>query len=86
MRRDICGFGLYRDYRGVEVLATSRAIAGRPWVLIRKIDRDAALAETDRRLTVLLTVLLLSIGVAMTAIVAVWRHGTSVRAAQAAER
>ncbi|MEQ9643422.1 MAG: PAS domain-containing protein [Alphaproteobacteria bacterium] len=80
------GFGLYRDYRGVEVLATSRAIAGAPWVLIRKIDRDAALAETDRRLTVLLTVLLLSIGVALAAIVAVWRHGTSVRAAQAAER
>lgn len=80
------GFGLYQDYRGNEVLATSRAIAGTGWVLLRKIDRDEALGETDRRLTVLLTVLLLAIGVAMVAIVAVWRHGTSVRAAQAAAR
>ena len=80
------GFGLYRDYRGNEVLGTSRAIAGTGWVLVRKIDRDEALGETDRRLAVLLTVLLLAIGVALVAIIAVWRHGTSVRAAQAAER
>ena len=80
------GFGMFRDYKGDEVLATSRPIAGVPWSLIRKIDRAEALAETDRRLTTLLVVLLLVIGVVAVTVVAVWRHGTSVRAAQAAQR
>ena len=80
------GFGNFTDYAGHEVLATSRALVGVPWVLIRKVDRDEALAATDRRLQSLLIVLLLGIGVAGFALVAVWRHGTSVRASAAAER
>ena len=75
-----------RDYKTTEVLVTGRSIAEAPWFLVRKIDRAEALAETDRRRTTLLTVFILVIvGVAI-AIVAVWRHGTSVRAAQAARR
>ena len=80
------GFGIFRDYAGHEVLATSRALAGVPWVLMRKVDRDEALAGTDRRLRNLLVVLLLGIGIAGFALIAVWRHGTSVRASAAAER
>lgn len=80
------GFGIFTDYAGHDVLATSRALAGVPWVLMRKVDRDEALAETDGRLQTLLIVLLLGIGVAGFALVAVWRHGTSVRASAAAER
>lgn len=80
------GFGIYRDYAGHEVLATSRALAGVPWVLMRKVDRTEALADTDRRLHTLLIVLLLGIGAAGFALIAVWRHGTSVRASAAAER
>ncbi len=79
-------FGVFSDYAGHRVLATGRAIAGVPWVLMRKVDRDEALAETDRRLRTLLIVLLLGIGVAGFALVAVWRHGTSVRASAAADR
>jgi len=80
------GFESKRDYLGNQVLVTGRAVADAPWFLVRKIDVAEALAESDRRQTTLLTTLILVIvGVAVT-IVAVWRHGTSVRAAQAAER
>lgn len=75
-----------RDYAGDEVLVTGRAVSGAPWFLVRKIAVSEALAESDRRQTTLLTTFILVIvGVAIT-IVAVWRHGTSVRSAQALER
>jgi PAS domain S-box-containing protein len=80
------GFATRRDYAGKEVLVTGRAVARAPWFLVRKVDTAEALEETDRRQTTLLTTfILVIIGVAV-AIIAVWRHGTSVRAAQAAER
>ena len=75
-----------RDYAGDEVLATARAVSGAPWFLVRKIAASEALAESDSRQSMLLTTFILVIaGVAIT-IVAVWRHGTSVRSAQALER
>lgn len=80
------GFSIARNYKGTEVLATSRAIAGTDWVLIRTVERGEALGASDRRLTILLVILLLAILVAGVAIVAVWRHGTSLRSAEAAER
>ena len=80
------GFAIKRNYAGEEVLVTSRPIAGVPWVLVRTITRAEALADSENRLTTMLTVLvLIIIGVAVT-IIAVWRHGTSVRAVEAAER
>lgn len=79
------GFAIKRDYSGEEVLVTSRPIAGLPWVLVRKISRAEALAATDTRLRTMLTVfVLIIVGVAVT-LIAVWRHGSSLRAAQAAE-
>ena len=80
------GFALKRNYAGEEVLVTSRPIAELPWVLVRTITRAEALEESETRLTTMLTVLVLTVvGVAVT-IIAVWRHGTSVRAVEAAER
>lgn len=80
------GFALKRNYAGEEVLVTSRPIAQLPWVLVRTITRAEALADSETRLTTMLTVLVLTVvGVAVT-IIAVWRHGTSVRAVEAAER
>jgi PAS domain S-box-containing protein len=80
------GFAIKRDYRSDDVLVTGRAVAGAPWFLVRKVALSEALAETDRRRTTLLTTfILVIIGIAVT-IVAVWRHGTSVRAAEAVER
>lgn len=77
-------FAIKRDYAGTEVLVASRPIANVPWVLIRKISRDEALSATDTRLkTILIVFVLLIVGVTV-AIIAVWRHGSSLRATQAA--
>ena len=80
------GFSIKQDYAGQEVLIVSRPIANLPWVLARKISRAEALAANETRLkTILIVFVLIIVGVTI-AIIAVWRHGTSVRAAQAAEK
>ena len=81
----IGGFGIFSNYQGREVLATSRSIQGLPWTLIRSVDRGEALAVSDRRQLTLLIGLWLVIAVITAAIFAVWRHGSSVRVAAAAE-
>lgn len=79
-------FAEMRDYRGTPVLVTGRVVPQTPWVVERKVDRDAALAETDRRLSIMLTVILIGIlGIAAGAI-ALWRHGSSIRVSQLAIR
>ncbi len=78
------GFATLSDYRGNEVFVTGRTISGAPWFLIRKVDLAEALAESNRRRTTLLTTFILVIVGVAVAIVAVWRHGTSIRSAQAA--
>ena len=79
-------FGLARDYRGVDVLYTSRRIDGVPWVLVYKIDRAEALADSDQRAVRLLGIFLLAILLGAATLVAVWRHGASRRAELAAAR
>lgn len=79
------GFALKRDYLGDEVLMTSRPISGAPWVLVRKISRSEALVETETRLNTLLTVFILIIVGVTISVFAVWRHGSSLRATQAAQ-
>jgi len=79
-------FGRHVDYRSTPVLAISRAIEGMPWVLLRKVDEAEALADTSYRARVLLATLIGAILLVAVVVVAVWRHGTSVRAAQAAAR
>jgi len=80
------GFAIKRDYAGTEVLVTSRAIADVPWVLVRKISREEALAANESRLQTILVVFVLIIVGVTVAMIAVWRHGTSLRAAAAAEK
>ncbi len=77
-------FAIKRDYAGAQVLFASRPIANVPWVLIRKISRDEAMSAADTRLKTILTVFVLLIVGVTVAIVAVWRHGSSLRATQAA--
>lgn len=80
------GFAIKRDYTGEEVLVTARAVANVPWVLVRKVSRAEALAASETRLrTMLIVFVLIIVGVAV-AIIAVWRHGTSVRMTEAAEK
>lgn len=80
------GFAVKRDYRDQPVLIISRAIEGMPWTLVHKIDRGEALADTDARLDRLLIMLVLGVLVLTGALVAVWRHGASQRASEAAAR
>lgn len=80
------GFTIAMDYAGTEVLVTSRPLANLPWVLVRKIARAEALSGTETRLkTILIVFVLIIVGVTVT-IVAVWRHGSSIRAQEAAEK
>ena len=80
------GFGIKRDYAGTEVLVTGRTLTELPWTLVRNVSTAEALADTNTRLTTMLVVFLMLIGGMAVTMIAVWRHGTSIRAAQAAEK
>lgn len=72
------------DYRGKKVLATSRALAGLPWVLIQKIDVAEALKESNihrRFLFISLGLVLLLVG---SLLIGAWWYGSSVRERKAA--
>lgn len=79
-------FGIATDYAGAEVLYAARRIAGAPWAVAVKIDRAEALGPGDARRATLIAALLTAIALVVVAIVAIWRHGTSLRAADAATR
>jgi HD-GYP domain-containing protein (c-di-GMP phosphodiesterase class II) len=84
--REPGAFGILRDYAGEEVLVTSRAFQRVPWVLVRKISRAEALGAEDARLLRLTVGLVLLMALVAAAFLAVWRHGASRRAAEAADR
>jgi len=78
------GFATRRDYRNTEVLITGRLIAPVSWAVVYKIGRDEALGPTEdrtRRLAIILGLLVVAVG---GGVIAVWRHGTSVRAVRIA--
>ena len=75
-----------RDYNGRRVVVTARTITGAPWVLMHTVDYDEALGAADARFRTLTAILALALLVVAIAIVAVWRHGSSRRAAEAAAR
>ncbi|MEO5375242.1 MAG: PAS domain-containing protein [Alphaproteobacteria bacterium] len=80
------GFAVRKGYGGEDVLVTSRAVSGTPWLLMRTVTTAETLAETETRTRTILVVLVLIIVGVSIAMVAVWRHGTSLRAAEAASR
>ncbi len=62
------------DRRGVAVLAASHPVAGTPWFVVAKIDRDEVMAPL-KRLILWLSVVLLSAGVALAgALYLLWRQ------------
>ena len=81
-------FAVRKDYAGEDALVASRNIemAGLPWVLVRKVDRAEALGPVDTRLNTILGVFIAAIVIVTVTIIAVWRHGTSVRMTEAAEK
>jgi HD-GYP domain-containing protein (c-di-GMP phosphodiesterase class II) len=77
------GFAIKRNYAGEEVLATSRPLSNLPWNVVRTITRFEALSRTETRLNMIMYVFIaIIIGVGVT-IIAVWRHGSSLRATSA---
>jgi PAS domain S-box-containing protein len=81
---NIGGFGIHRDYRNKEVLVTSRRLVYAPWTLVYKIDRAESLGVADQRITGQIIQFVLMILIIAAAFIAVWRHGASRRASQAA--
>jgi PAS domain S-box-containing protein len=79
-----------KDFRGRDVLVASRAIAGSPpqapWVLMHTIEYAEALGPSDARQRNWAIMLALGLLAIFIAIVAVWRHGSSRRASEAAEK
>lgn len=73
------GFIRGTDYRGIEVLLTTRSIASTPWTIVQKIDAAEALAESDQHQRFLLTGLLLLTGLICASFIAIWRHSSSVK-------
>ncbi len=80
------GFGARRNYDGAEVLVTGRALVRAPWHLVRIVESSEALTEIETRSSTLLTVFVLIVVLVVAALIAVWRHATSLREAEAAER
>lgn len=78
------GSGTFIGPDGAEVLAVSRLVRDTGWTLVRLIDRDAALADGERRIWLMAGVLLLAVLLAGVCVVAVWRHAISDRLASAA--
>ncbi len=74
------------DYRGTQVLMTSRALTGVPWTLVQKTDAREALKESKDHRRFLLSVFLLTLFFIGATLIAAWRHGSSVRAQAMAER
>lgn len=73
------GFIRGTDYRGIDVLLTTRSIASTPWTIVQKIDAAEALAESDQHQRFLLTGLLLLTGLICASFIAIWRHSSSVK-------
>ena len=79
------GFSIDRkNYRSQDVLVTSRSLSQVPWVLMYTVGYKEALGEADARFNQLAAYLGLGLLVLAAAIIAVWRHGSSRRAIQAA--
>lgn len=79
-----------KDQRGRPVLMASRPVKGSPpaapWVLMHTVEYSEALGPADTRARGLALLLGLGLLVIAVAIIAVWRHGSSRRAAEAAEK
>lgn len=75
-----------RNAAGTRVLVTGRGFSLAPWSLVYTIDHDEALGAADRRFTNLTIYLLLAVALVAVIIIAVWRHGSSRRASEAAHQ
>jgi PAS domain S-box-containing protein len=79
-----------KNYHGRDVLVSARRIDGSPpaapWVLMHTVDYSEALGPADSRARNLGIILGLGLLLLAAAILAVWRHGSSKRASEAADK
>jgi len=75
-----------RNAAGTNVLVTGRAFTKLPWALAYTISYDEALGAAKARFRNLNFYLLLTVALVGVIIIAVWRHGSSRRASQAAHQ
>ena len=73
-------FGQWVNYAGRPVLASGRRIPGTPWTLVQTVDAHEALRDSRAYRRFLLTAFSLALALVTLALVAAWRHGSSVRA------
>lgn len=80
------GFGQRVNYRGEDVLVTGRNPEGVAWTLVRTVTVARALGQGDTRRNGLLVLLVITIFGVAVSVLLVWRHGSSLRSAEAADR
>ncbi|TNE67098.1 MAG: PAS domain-containing protein [Alphaproteobacteria bacterium] len=74
------GFSRLQNYAGTEVLVTGRELtAPVPWVLVRTIKAEEALADINSRRNSMVITLSLATLFVLAALILVWRHGVSRR-------
>lgn len=72
------------DYRVQPAFAVSQAIPGTPWLLVHQVRQAEALQQSNRRRTMLTSILLAVLIAVGATIVLVWRFATSARVEQSA--
>lgn len=78
--REPGGFGTLPNYADTDVLVTGRELtAPVPWVLVRTINAEEAMAEINARRNSLIITLSLAALFILAALIMVWRHGVSRR-------
>jgi PAS domain S-box-containing protein len=76
------------DYRGVQVLAATRAVPNSPWFLVAKVDQEESFALLRERAWATAVLLALSLAVLTLSVVLLWRmrFADSLRRELASER
>lgn len=68
-----------RDYAKKKVFATSRAIAGTPWVMIVKVEEGEALRASTQNRNSMIALFVLILSLFVLAIITMWWHASSRR-------
>jgi len=79
-------YALRIDYLGNPVLVTGRALTQAPWILVRTVSAEEALGEAEARARSLMIIFALVLVSLVVGVLLLWRHGASVRVAEAASR
>ena len=74
-----------QDYRSNSTLAIARPVEGTSWLVVRKIDAEIALHDTNARTVFFRVAYILGVALISAGGVALWRNATALRAWQVAQ-